>query len=286
MFFWLIFIGILLINPRDKRRSDVVKRLVFGGILLSIISGLFPGLSALALIALGIYAIRKGKIKKENLEKAKNMGQSKTQQKEYSTQWKQQQEPKYNQYQKEREISRKQREEEKTTLPPTAKKRSRILELFNTKYNLYLTDDQQDSIVNASYLSKMWRIELEDMSEKYNSVYEWIKGPTAWLRAYLYAFHVQEVSSDFMLQENIVIHAYESIFNYASSLNGLSLSETIRAVNEKFFTSFDDTCFMIAYRYMESRGYTYELPMGSVVRSDDTVDDLLEKYAPLEQPSN
>ena len=104
-----------------------------------------------------------------------------------------------------------------TTLPKAVSKRRKIIERFNERFTLALTDEQISSIVNASYMTPIWRSEIEAMSEKYETVYEWFTGDTSWLRVYMYVFHIQEISSDIMQQERICMHAFEEIFQFADS---------------------------------------------------------------------
>lgn len=166
----------------------------------------------------------------------------------------------------------------KTSLPKAVAKRRKICEAFNEKYRLYLTDEQMHSIVNSSYMSEIWKKELEAMSEKYETVYQWFTGYTRWLRVYLFAFHVQEVTSDIRQQENIVTYAFEEVFRYVDTLSNMPLSEKIAKVNDKFYASFDDVSFMIAYRYLEDKGMKHNLSGGDIIREDEEIDELLKKY--------
>lgn len=46
-----------------------------------------------------------------------------------------------------------------------------------------------------------------------------------------------------------------------------------------FFTSFDDATFMIAYRFLESRGLKHSLGGPDVIKDEDNIDELLKKYS-------
>ncbi|MCR5594930.1 MAG: hypothetical protein K6G12_03720 [Lachnospiraceae bacterium] len=163
-------------------------------------------------------------------------------------------------------------------LPKAQGRRSKIVNKFNEQYNLYLTDEQVGRIVAASYMSNAWKQEVEAMYTKYDSVYQWLVGDTAYLRAYLRAFPVQEVSSDFDQQIKIVTDSFEEIFEYSDSIAGISLERRIEMINSKFLTNFDDITYMIAYRYLESLGFHHELEKTQLNRIDGTFDDLVAKY--------
>ena len=163
-------------------------------------------------------------------------------------------------------------------LPTPPKKRRKIVSSFNEKYNLYLTDEQMDSIVNASYFSAAWHKEIVDMNKKYTTIHQWINGPLAWLRAYLYVFPIQDITSDLYQQERIVVHAFDQVFAYLDSLGPMSMSNRIRIANQKFLTSFDDITFMEAYHFLQSKGINYELKNDDISQSYDPIEDLMKKY--------
>ncbi|MCQ2521848.1 MAG: hypothetical protein MJ105_05670 [Lachnospiraceae bacterium] len=165
-------------------------------------------------------------------------------------------------------------------LPSSEHRRKKLCRNFNEKYRLYLTEAQIQGIVNASYMSDLWCNELRSMNNKYESIYEWFTGNTKWLRVYLHAFHVMEVTSDIRQQENIVTYSFEEVFKYVDTLSNLALSEKIAKVNDKFYTAFDDVSFMIAYRYLERKGLKHSLESTrQLIKDDEEIDRLLEKYA-------
>ncbi len=163
-------------------------------------------------------------------------------------------------------------------LPKASGRRTKIVNKFNEQYNLYLTEEQIRNIVAASYMSNAWKQEVEAMYTKYDSVYQWLVGDTAYLRAYLRAFAVQDVTSDFRQQQQIVTDSFEEIFQYSDTISGLSLERRIDMINSKFLTNFDDITYMIAYRYLEAMGYHHELEKTALTRIDGTFDDLVAKY--------
>ncbi|MCR4587774.1 MAG: hypothetical protein K5682_05145 [Lachnospiraceae bacterium] len=172
-----------------------------------------------------------------------------------------------------------------TILPRPVGKRNKMVTNFNDRFRLYLTKEQIDRIVDASYISAGWKTEIEAMTVDYVTVYEWLQGPTAALRAYLYAFHVQKISSDFTQQEQIVTDSLNEVMYYADTLTHLDLQQRIEAVNNKFFTAFDDVTFMIAFRYLEGKGFRHTLDKVNLERNDSELDEMMKKYQTDATPS-
>ena len=81
------------------------------------------------------------------------------------------------------------------------------------------------------------------------------------------------------------MYAFDEVFRYADLFPDLPLHEKIQHVNEKFYTSFDDVSFMIAYRFLESKGRHHGLGNMDLVREDEKLDQLLEKYKTSEKES-
>lgn len=163
-------------------------------------------------------------------------------------------------------------------LPKEASKRRKIIEKFNKKYELYLTESQIQRIVDASYYSYEWEREIADMNKEYNSVYEWFQGNTGWLRAYLKSFKVQSVCSDFNQQKQICFSEFDQVFREIDFASFYSQDDAIREMNDKFFTDFNDLSFMIAYRFLEANGRKYDLTKKSVVKNESETDILVRKY--------
>ncbi len=274
--FIIILIALLKNFKKDNRQSPVFKW-IFGTIIgVAALSAFLPVLGVLGvfgLLGFGIYKLVK-KNQDKNQQKTYGWDAGKVNKTNPS-------EEAYKQY-----VGGK-KKKVKTSLPESPSKRKKIVEQFNSKYNLYLTAEQIQSIVNSSYMSEIWRKEVEAMNEKYDSVYEWYQGYTKWLRVYLSAFHVQEVTSDVRQQEIIVTYAFEEVFKYVDGLAGMPLSEKIAHVNDKFYASFDDASFMIAYRFLESKGKHHDLTGSGIIRDDEEIDELLKKYEmPEEKPMN
>ena len=163
-------------------------------------------------------------------------------------------------------------------LPSAAKKRTKIVKKFSDKYDLYLTDREIKRIVDASYLSSGWAREICYMDQKYDTIYAWYAAMNPWLKVYLYAFQQQEISSDFAMQERIVYDAFNTVFSDICNDHDITIDQAIRRINEKYLTNFDETSFMIAYRYMESKGKRYSFAFNQVLNTHEDIDELLSKY--------
>ena len=172
-----------------------------------------------------------------------------------------------------------QRRTQSAILPRPMRKRIKIVSEFNQKFKLTLTEDEVKRIVESSYMSESWKREVESMTARYETVHEWFYGDTSWLRVYIYAFEVQNISSDFEMQEKYAQEAFDEVFHYAESLTMLTLPEKIARVNDRFFATFDEASFMIAYRYMEQKGMSYDLGSGEVLKNEDAAEQAMHKYA-------
>ncbi len=267
--FFIIFILMMFgKNKSDNRNSQLFRILIIGSIIMSAVSMVMPFLGSFAFIAIVIFLVNFFKKKKKSDQRKEQYG------------WDPQRWDKehgnpgvYNMYQ-----GAKSTLEKGKVLPQAAAKRAKIVDAFNEKYSLDLTTEQVQCIVNSTYMSEIWRKEVEAMNRKYATVYEWFQGYTKWLRVYVYVFHVQEITSDIRQQENICMYAFEEVFQYVDLFPDLPLPEKIRQVNAKFFTSFDDVSFMIAYRFLESKGKHHNLGNTDLVREDEKLDELLKKY--------
>lgn len=307
--FFLIFVILLLRNPEDRRKSDLNKYLVIGSIFLGFIGSIINNgsIAGLAIFAIITYLISLLLKKNKYEKKSKEYGF-------YETKFKEDQ-PGYNAsyqrttqqgsaWQTSTQQAAQQSSSDKfnsrgqgpgrpnftgdavygaTSLPSSAVKRRKIVAKFNEKYELCLTDAQIQSIVNSSYMSQTWRREVEAMDRKYESMYEWFQGPTGWLRVYLYVFKVQDISSDIELQENIVAHSFDEIFNYADECETFTIHDTIERINNHFMTTFDDATFAAAYRFLEMKGRRHVIKTHRVVRNEDTIDELESKYTKMGQ---
>lgn len=165
-----------------------------------------------------------------------------------------------------------------TGLTKSVPKRRKIIEKFNKKHSLNLTDEEIDRIVDASYMSNCWECEIYEMDLDYKSIMQWYRSDTGWLRAYLHAFPVQSVSSDFEMQHKIVLESFNTIFEQIHPEKYASVDDCVKAINDTYFTLFDETTFMLAYRFLEANNIKYPMPRVDLVRSDSVLDQLKAKY--------
>lgn len=269
LFIFLVFIlPVLRGSKKDERRSEGFKIFITIYVLSAIFGSLLSSPAAiLAIIALAIYGWNKYKKKQEADERTKEYsggsvyyGSGEKKQSHYS------------------KSDAKAAKVMSAILPRQVAKRRKIVEDFNKKYKLYLTEEQIKGIVDSTYMSETWKREVEAMTGRYESIYEWFQGNTRWLRAYLYAFHVQDVTSDMEQQERIVTAAFEEVMKYSDTLSYLSVPERIKEINSQFYTGFDDVSYMIAYRFLEAKGMFHTLDVTPPAHDDSELDELMEKY--------
>ncbi len=163
-------------------------------------------------------------------------------------------------------------------LTQSTSKRVRIVSKFNKKFGLNLTDDQIERIMNASYVSYYWEKEIYDMTQDYNVQVEWLKSDTDWLRAYLMAFPVMDIASDFSVQKKIVVDAFYQIFKGITAKSYYSIDEMIKDVNNRYLVNFNEMTFMIAHKFLKQNGHDFELPRIGVTRVESDVEKLAREY--------
>lgn len=165
-----------------------------------------------------------------------------------------------------------------TGLTRTVQKRIKIVQKFNQKYDLTLTEEEINCIVDASYMSNCWEREIYDMDIKYETVSEWYRTDSAWLRAYLRVFPVQNVTSDFENQKRICLDAFYQIFSEVDPGKYVSVADCVNEMNKRFMTSFDEITFSIAHRFLQGQGYSFSLPHYDVRGTKSDIENLQEKY--------
>lgn len=165
-----------------------------------------------------------------------------------------------------------------TGLTRSLKKRRKIVDRFNKKYNLSLIEQEIDRMVEASFASSDWEYEIQAMDKEYSAISEWYKGSTGWLRAYMKAFSVQSISSDFLMQKSICLDSFNQIMRELDMSSFSSIEQCINHINNTYFTFFDDTSFMIAYRFLEKNGIKYDLPGSRILKSESSIESLKRKY--------
>lgn len=170
------------------------------------------------------------------------------------------------------------RNSDNVNVPRNAAKRTKIVEAFNKKYELCLTYSDIKRIVDASYMSPEWANEIGAMSKKYETISEWYNSDTSWLRAYLYAFKTQTISSDFRQQKQICLDSFGEIFDYVMGYRDYTLEQRIEKANARFFTGFDEISFMIAFRFLEKNGRQYDFGKTDIEENIDITEKLMSKY--------
>lgn len=164
-------------------------------------------------------------------------------------------------------------------IPSASKKRRRIVADFNETHGLNLTEDEIGRIVEGSYLSADWAEEIRDMTEDYETISAWYANGTPWLKAYLSAFQMQSISSDFQVQEQIVFDSFDRVFSDICRSPEQTVEEAVERINRKYLTRFNETTFTIAYRFLEAKGKKYPLSFAPLYSVNEEIDDLLEKYS-------
>lgn len=162
-------------------------------------------------------------------------------------------------------------------LTQTVSKRRKILVNFNKEYELNLTEEQIERIVDASYFSYSWEREIYDMSKKYNHPAEWFRSDTMWLRAYLAAFPMMNITSDFEMQRRVVEDAFRQIFTELPPGEFMTIDSAIEETNKRFFTLFDESTYMIAFRYMQTKGMKLEFP-NAIHHMETEAERLMREY--------
>ena len=278
---FIIFI-ILLYSKTDpdNRHADAFKYLIFACVAFGIVASILGPLGIIAVIGIISYLVINAKKDKESKKREEQYGWD-------PQRWDKENRPAGAAFEKKQHAGQtaysKNNAKDDTVkydpLPKAIRKRKKIIHDFNDKYNLCLTDSQIQNITNSSYMSEIWNREVQSMNQKYNVVYEWFPGRTQWLRVYMYVFHVQEITSDIRQQETIAAYAFEEVFRFFDTLPSMTMAEKIDRINSEFFTSFDDATFMIAYRFLESRGLKHNLGGPDVIKDEDNIDELLKKYS-------
>ncbi len=73
-------------------------------------------------------------------------------------------------------------------------------------------------------------------------------------------------------------HSFRQIFQYTDLSAYNTPAWDIRNVNNKFMTNFDDTSFMLAYRFLEENGIHHELGSVKIMDADGELEALKRKY--------
>jgi len=163
-------------------------------------------------------------------------------------------------------------------LTETVSKRRKFVTKFNKEYDLALSEEQIERIVDASYFSYSWEREIYDMTKNYDHPNEWYRSDTVWLRAYLRAFPMMNITSDFEMQRRVVEDAFRQIFTELPPGEFMTIDSAIEETNKRFFTLFDETTYMIAFRYMQTKGMKLEFPNALHHTMESEADRLAREY--------
>lgn len=274
LIFFLIWYGIWGQNdPKAYHRlAGKVPKIITGLIFLSIFSSIIPELLGISIALLAIGGVFFGPfIFLGWLINKTTKGKKRQQKKDY--------EAYQRYYQATHNTGRKGTSSMTVTgLTKSVSKRVKIVEKFNKKYELNLTDVEIDRIVDASYYSNCWEREIYDMSQSFDTMTQWYNADTGWLRAYLHSFPVQNVTSDFEAQHEICLETFKQVFDAVEPGKFSSIDDCVQAINHAFFTNFDESSFMIAYRFLEKNGLKYKLPHMKLMKATSDIDALREKY--------
>ncbi len=295
---FIIFIAIFSKNKKDRKRSDLFRWILRLYIGLTVLSAFIPSpvlwVAAIALIAFTAV----NKLKDSDREKKRSSTTEESYRQSYEQMkrnWEQRQNSRngfttgggagnagqsyYSQTGSSYSYQSSQNYTASRILPKPLTRRTRIINAFNEKYDLSLTDEEVRRIAEASYVSEGWKREVEAMTAKYETEGQWFSGPTDWLRVYIYAFEIQNISSDFTLQEQICFETLDEVMAYACSVPDSTVEECILRVNERYFTRFNEMSFMIAYRILQRKGRNYELPKPDLVKNvDQDLEEMMKKY--------
>lgn len=163
-------------------------------------------------------------------------------------------------------------------LPRSESGRTKIINKFNSKYDLNLSNTDINTMSSATYMSLEWASEVYAMTQKYDSIYEWLGQGNIWLRVYLYAFNIQNISPVFNKQEELVYNAFNTIFTEMCYDETLPTEVIIENINNKYMTRFDEASFLLAINYMESKGRHFKFGSPILTRVHSDIDDLAKKY--------
>ncbi len=164
-------------------------------------------------------------------------------------------------------------------LSANADKRRRMVSEFNDKFELNLNNEQIQQIVDASYSSKEWEREVGEMHPNYHHVSEWYRSAdTNWLRAYLRACPMMNITMDFQMQRSIVEDTFKRILTELPPGDFPTVKSAVDETNRRFYTLFDETTYMIMFRYMQEKGMQLKTPNGLYYRPESEVQELAKKY--------
>ncbi len=291
----LIFLGVITKGTnQDRRHSDIFKKIIMAYVGISVLAGMLSsgGFVPVAVIGLLIWYFtrKKQKEEKNSWQEAYEQGRRNAADSKASNSYSYSNQKTSAGYRENAGTGTNRGQFSQTQPNPMSKvestllarpiaKRKKVIQEFNGKYDLTLTDAEVQRITEASYVSEGWKREVEAMTQKYDTVGQWLQGSTGWLRVYIYVFQIQNISSDFAMQEQICIEALDEVVAYGCEPEGMSIEECVNYVNNRYFTSFDEMTFMIAWRFLQQKGREHKMTQPDLVRNvDNDLEELEKKY--------
>lgn len=177
-------------------------------------------------------------------------------------------------------------EELKHDLPDSEEKREEIIERFAKTYNIRMDYNDITTIVEASYYSGEWEHELYAMTNNYANLGMWYKaddGKMSWLRVYLSAFPVKEITSDMDEQYNIVVDKHlKNLVMEINKKDFLTNEEIIKYINDTFYLTFDKNSFAIFKAFMKNNDSYIALKNEGQIGFDTEYTKLIREYSSSE----
>lgn len=167
---------------------------------------------------------------------------------------------------------------ENVALTKVASARKAIIKRFCKDYDIDITKEDINKIVDASYISSAWAMEISDMIPEYEPMIEWYNSRTNWLKVYLKVVPVKSFTTDFGMQTKIVKDAFTKMFTELDASSYGTIDAYITAINNRYMTAFDDVTFTIAYRFLQSNGVNVKIPGGDIVVNESDVEKLARAY--------
>ena len=282
---FIIFLIFFLGNESDKRKSDLFKGLLTFAIIAAVIGSIAPifWIVAIGLIIFVANQKKSGKTDADKVEYERKKAEWERQRNLKSTARASKTGTSSGQVGSGRKAYIPGVYDQSYTasriLPKPLVRRNRIITSFNQKYDLSLTTEEIRRIAEASYVSDSWKREVEAMTFRYETEGQWFAGSTDWLRVYIYAFQVQNISTDFSMQEQICFETLDEVIAYACEIPDATVEERVRRINDRYFTRFNEMSFMIAYRFLQRKGRSYKLSRPDLVKNvDQELEEVMKKY--------
>ena len=182
------------------------------------------------------------------------------------------------------------REELRHDLPDSSYKREDIIIAFSNRYSVGISDEDRQAIVDATYYSNDWERELEAMTNDYANLGMWYTKDDkkmCWLRVYLAAFPVKEISSDIDEQYSITVEKhFINLYKAICKRDFLTNEEIIKYINETFLLNFDKNSFAVWKAYMKDNDFIIKLKNEGQVGFDTDINKLMRNYSDNDDYNN